>query len=176
MIAPRAAFLLITVMALAACQTIQPLPTERLGSAPLHFADGSSAGTAWLYANGEEVSISIALTGYAAGEHGIHLHMTGSCEAPEFKSAGGHLNPNDRQHGKDNPAGAHLGDLPNATIGANGAGTVSTVLAGTRADLAAWIFDADGTTLVVHALADDYRTDPSGNSGGRMACGVFSRG
>ena len=162
-------------LALAGCQSIQQLPTERLGSATLRFANGLPAGTAQLYGNGSEVSISVALAGMEPGTHGVHLHTTGSCQAPDFSTAGGHLNPQDHEHGHENPQGAHLGDLPNATIGASGGGTVSATLRGARADVLGALFDADGTAIVVHAGPDDYRTDPSGNSGDRIACGVFSR-
>jgi Cu-Zn family superoxide dismutase len=161
-------------LALAGCESIQQLPTERLGSATLRFANGLPAGTAQLYGNGTEVSISVALAGFEPGTHGVHLHMTGACTAPDFTSAGGHLNPGGHQHGTDNPDGSHLGDLPNATIGATGGGTVSATLRGTRSDVLSAIFDGDGTAVVVHATADDYRTDPSGNAGSRVACGVLS--
>ena len=133
------------------------------------------AGTAQLLASGAQVNISVAAIGVSPGAHGVHLHMTGSCEAPDFTSAGGHLNPDGRQHGHENPAGAHLGDLPNLTTGNAGAGTVSATLRGSREEVLARLFDADGTAVVVHASADDYRTDPSGNSGARIACGVLTR-
>lgn len=162
-------------LALAGCESIQQLPTERLGSATLRFANGLPAGTAQLYGNGNEVSISVALAGMELGVHGVHLHTTGSCQPPDFTSAGGHLNPQDNEHGFENPQGAHLGDLPNATIGASGGGTLSATLRGTRANVLSAVFDADGTAIVVHAGADDYRTDPAGDSGSRIACGVFSR-
>jgi Cu-Zn family superoxide dismutase len=109
------------------------------------------------------------------GVHGVHLHMVGSCEAPDFESAGAHLNPEGREHGTQNPAGAHLGDLPNVTIGRSGAGTVSVTLPGSRDAVLSRLFDADGTAVVVHASPDDYRSDPSGNSGARVACGVLTR-
>lgn len=160
---------------LAGCQTIDEVPNERLGQATLRLASGLPGGTAQLLASGSQVNISIAVVGIAPGVHGVHLHMTGSCEAPEFTSAGGHLNPGRHQHGANNPAGAHLGDLPNVTAGSNGAGTVSATLPGTREEVLAQLFDGDGTAVVVHAGPDDYRTDPSGNSGGRIACGVFTR-
>ena len=162
-------------LVLSGCESIQHLPTERLGSATLRFTNGLLAGTAQLYGNGSEVSLSVALAGFDPGTRGIHLHTTGSCEAPGFTSAGGHLNPHGHQHGTENPQGAHLGDLPNVTIGATGGGTVSATLRDTRADALAAVFDADGTAIVVHAGPDDYRTDPSGNSGDRVACGVFAR-
>jgi Cu-Zn family superoxide dismutase len=171
----RHAALGILGLALAGCATLEQLPTERVGSATLRLASGQPAGTAQLLGIGSTLNISIALAGLTPGTHGVHLHATGSCEAPDFQSAGGHLNPDSRAHGSENPQGAHLGDLPNVMIGANGAGTVSATLHGTRAEALAAIFDADGTAVVVHAGADDYRTDPSGNSGGRVACGVFTR-
>lgn len=161
---------------LASCQTVDELPTERLGQATLQLANGLPAGTARLLSSDSQVNISIAVTGISEGSHGVHLHMVGSCEAPDFNSAGGHLNPESREHGMQNPAGPHLGDLPNITVGSAGTGTVSATLHGTRDQVLSRIFDADGTAVVVHASADDYRTDPSGNSGGRVACGVLNRG
>lgn len=162
-------------LALAGCESIQQVPTERLGSATLRFANGLPAGSAQLYGNADQVSISIALAGFEPGVRGVHLHTTGKCEGPDFTSAGGHLNPDSHEHGFENPDGPHLGDLPNATIGANRGGTVSATLRGTRAQVLAAIFDADGTAVMVHAGPDDYRTDPAGDSGSRVACGVLSR-
>jgi Cu-Zn family superoxide dismutase len=163
------------VLVLGGCQTVDEAPSDRIAQATLRLANGLPAGTAQLMASGSEVNISVALTGLSPGVHGAHLHTTGACDAPEFTSAGPHLNPTNRQHGHENPAGAHLGDLPNATIGANGSGTLNATLQGTRDQVIAQLFDADGTAIVVHATADDYRTDPSGNSGGRIACGVLTR-
>jgi Cu-Zn family superoxide dismutase len=166
--------LALPLLALAGCQTLDTAQSERVGQATLRLANGSPGGTAQLMASGSQVTISITAAGLAQGTHGLHLHMVGSCEAPDFTSAGGHLNPGMKQHGTENPAGAHLGDLPNLVVGAAGTGTVSATLRGTRADVLKDIFDADGTAVVVHATADDYRTDPSGNSGGRIACGVLT--
>ena len=160
---------------LAACQTVDEQPTARLGQATLRLANGLPAGTAQLLAAGNEVNISIAGVGISPGTHGVHLHTTGSCDAPGFESAGGHLNPGNREHGSANPGGAHLGDLPNLTTGAAGAGTVSATLPGPRDALLSQLFDADGTAVVIHASPDDYRTDPSGSSGARIACGVLTR-
>jgi len=161
--------------AVSGCQTVDEAPSQRLGQATLRLANGLPGGTAQLLASGSQVNISIALAGISPGTHGVHLHMVGSCEAPDFATAGGHLNPGNRQHGTSNPAGSHLGDLPNVTIGGNGLGAVSATLPGTADEALAQLFDADGTAVVVHANADDYRTDPSGNSGGRIACGVLTR-
>ena len=169
------AFALPLAAALAGCQTIDEAPNERLGQATLRLASGLPGGTAQLLASGSQVNISIAVVGLSPGIHGVHLHMTGSCEAPEFTSAGGHLNPGGHQHGTSNPAGSHLGDLPNITVDSGGTGTVSATLPGVRDEVLAQLFDGDGTAVVVHAGPDDYRTDPSGNSGGRIACGVLTR-
>ena len=160
--------------ALAGCQSVGSIPTERIGQATLRQGNGLPAGTAQLLASGTDVTLTVAVAGLPAGTHGIHLHTAGKCDGPDFTTAGGHLNPAGHQHGSDNPAGKHLGDLPNIVTGAAGTGTI-TVTLGARDAVLASLFDADGTAIVVHAGPDDYRTDPSGNSGSRIACGVFSR-
>lgn len=174
------------ILMLAACQpaaddqTEETTPaapaTEQLGSAALANAEGASAGTATLSATGDEVTILVQLAGLPEGVHAVHLHTTGACEAPDFKSAGGHLNPGGHQHGTANPQGSHLGDLGNVEIAADGSGSIETALRANRADALAAIFDADGTAVVVHADADDNMTDPTGNAGDRIACGVLSAG
>ena len=169
------ALALAATVPLAGCQTTDEQPTDRLGQATLRLANGLPAGTAQLLGSGSQANLSIALVGMSQGVHGVHLHMVGSCEAPDFESAGAHLNPEGREHGTQNPAGAHLGDLPNVTIGRSGAGTVSVTLPGSRDAVLSRLFDADGTAVVVHASPDDYRSDPSGNSGARVACGVLTR-
>ena len=110
------------------------------------------------------------------GPHGTHIHAVGKCTAPDFASAGPHWNPAGRQHGRLNPPGPHLGDLPNLEVRENGTGRVDfdlPVPTGTPAD-ANPLLDADGTAIVIHAAADDERTDPAGNSGARIACGAFA--
>jgi Cu-Zn family superoxide dismutase len=169
----RAAAPLLAAALLAGCQTTANGPAAPLGHAVLYFADGRPAGTAQLVAAGDGVSVAATLSGFPAGTHAVHLHTTGKCEAPGFTSAGGHLNPAMHQHGKDNPNGMHLGDLPNAEIAANGGGSISFELTGAKDTVLGEIYDADGTAIVVHEKADDYRTDPTGNAGSRLACGVF---
>lgn len=163
------------LVALAGCATVADMPTERLGSATLSLANGVPAGTAQLLASGDDLTIAVALTGIAPGEHGLHLHTTGSCRVSDFASAGGHLNPTNRKHGSMDPDGKHFGDLPNIVIGASGTGSLTAELAGTRTQALEWIFDGDGTAVVVHAGPDDYRTDPAGDAGARVACGVLKR-
>lgn len=123
----------------------------------------------------DSVRLVVESTGLPAGTHGTHLHAVGRCDAAQqFSTAGAHLNPTNRQHGLRNPQGAHLGDMPNLSVGANGQGRLETIVRGSLTPGRAPLFDVDGTSLVVHANADDQVTDPSGNSGGRIACGVLA--
>ena len=155
----------------------RPDTTPPLAVATLATSSGVAAGTATITVSGSsDPVLRVTVSGLPAGVHGIHLHAVGKCEAPAFTSAGGHLNPTGRQHGHLNPAGSHLGDLPNITARADGTGELTQTLRGTAAALRNQLFDSDGTAIVVHATADDYRTDPSGNSGARIACGVLASG
>lgn len=143
-----------------------------IGWAKLQDAKGADAGTVKLFAGTDGAIHGVAdVTGATPGEHGIHLHTTGKCEGPAFTTAGGHLNPDGKQHGLQNPQGAHQGDLPNIVVGADGKGHATFTAHTTEAA----IFDADGTALVVHAAPDDGKTDPSGNSGARILCGVIEK-
>ena len=104
------------------------------------------------------------------GTHGAHVHTVGRCDPPAFETAGSHWNPTTMKHGTMNPQGPHQGDLPNLVVDGGGRGTIGATIPG--ATLAS-LLDADGAAVVIHASADDLRTDPSGNSGGRIACGVL---
>ncbi len=116
------------------------------------------------------VHLTVHVKGLAPGLHGLHVHAVGSCVGPAFTSAGGHYNPAARQHGHLNPLGFHAGDLPNLIVNTAGVGHLSANVE--QFSLAA-LQDADGSALVIHANEDDYLTDPTGNSGGRIACGVL---
>ncbi len=107
-----------------------------------------------------------------AGTRAFHVHTTGRCDAPSFETAGGHWNPAMKQHGRDNPMGAHAGDMPNLTVGTDGRASATAEIDGDMAGL----LDADGAAVLVHAAPDDYRTDPAGNAGARIACGVVTAG
>jgi Cu-Zn family superoxide dismutase len=137
--------------------------------AMLRTPAGADAGWAVAKESDGKLKVTVHVAGLSAGKHGVHVHTTGKCDAPDFASAGGHWNPTAHQHGMNNPAGPHVGDLPNVLVGANGIGEIQFVLPGTYEGL----LDQDGAALVVHAGEDDLKTDPSGNSGGRIACGVF---
>ena len=144
-------------------------------SAQLVDADGKAIGQVAISEDANGVSLKVTAAGLPAGTHGVHLHEKGMCEGPKFESAGAHWNPATKQHGRDNPMGAHLGDLANMEA-ADGAEASSTYLVAgvTVGGATNALADADGTSLVVHAKADDYKTDPSGNSGDRIACAVLA--
>ncbi|RDC61017.1 Superoxide dismutase [Alteripontixanthobacter maritimus] len=161
-------------LAVCACTTTTSQSVQNLGSAAILDANGEKIGSARLLAIGDTVSITATVSGLAPGLHGFHLHETSQCRAPDFQSAGGHLNPFGASHGLESPDGAHLGDLTNLEVSADGTGSIASGLDGPRADVTTAIFDSDGTSVVIHAKADDYRTDPSGAAGSRIACGVIA--
>lgn len=195
----RATLPVLAVLALAACggadtaaadsaaaTTPLGLPADAGGAADtgvnasaatvaLRDAAGRDLGTLTVTEGATGLALAGSLRGLPPGERAIHVHTVGSCEPP-FESAGGHWNPTNQQHGSENPQGPHFGDMPNMTVGADSTvqvqvATPGGTLRGTNA-----LLDADGAAVVVHASADDYRTDPSGEAGARIACGVVQGG
>jgi len=153
----------------------QPAATKPV-TVTLNDAKGNSIGTATLTADPGGVKITLAIQGLAAGDHAIHVHETAKCDGPDFKSAGGHFNPEHKKHGKDNPDGAHAGDMPNFTVDAKGASTATVMATGVTLDDGPHsVFTNGGTALVIHAKADDMKTDPAGSAGDRIACGVITK-
>lgn len=173
MISRTALLAFLCPLALGACTTADRPVVSEIANTTLRDADGKDVGSASIAWHGSGIVLNASVATLPPGPHGIHLHTTGKCDAPQFTSAGGHLNPSAHQHGTLNPAGPHLGDLPNIDVGADGTGTIEVTLPGLPGNVRPSLFDADGTAVVVHAGPDDYRTDPSGNSGGRIACGVL---
>ncbi|MGQ0561208.1 MAG: superoxide dismutase family protein [Gemmatimonadota bacterium] len=161
----RAAILLV----LAACggQSNEPAPGAR---ADFINASGQQIGSATLHQGADGVVIRTRVDEVPAGEHGFHIHQVGRCEPP-FQTAGGHFNPAGREHGSLNPEGPHAGDLANLPADASGK-LIETIARGVLLEN---LFDSDGSALVVHANPDDYRADPAGNAGARIACGVIRR-
>ena len=147
--------------------------TTESAAAILRTAAGASAGQATATMIDGRVKLALQVEGLPPGEHGVHVHMTGKCDAPKFESAGGHWNPTAAKHGLEDPAGQHAGDMPNLVVGEDGRGTLSYELQGATFE---GLLDSDGSAMVIHASVDDQKTDPSGNSGDRIACGIFETG
>lgn len=156
-----------------------PVSGEKVKSvaAPILNTEGEEIGEVSFVESGDGVTISIQAEGISPGVHGVHIHETGVCTPPDFKSAGGHFNPMKKEHGFDNPKGFHLGDLPNIEVGDDGIISVKVTTAELTLEknAANSILDQDGSALVIHESEDDYKTDPSGNSGDRIACAAVTR-
>lgn len=149
--------------------------TPKSAHANIVNAEGEKIGTATITPTSGGVKIAIDVAKLTPGEHGIHVHNVGKCEAPGFTSAGGHFNPTNAHHGINNPQDPHphLGDLPNLVV--NKEGKAKTTFTARDLTLANSLFHDGGTTLVIHANVDDLKSDPSGNSGDRIACGVIEK-
>lgn len=171
----RVVALMFTLLVMLAGGGAAAAQSASSAQAVLKHANGETIGTLTLTEESGGVRITGTLSGVPAGEHGFHLHAVGLCEAPDFKSAGGHFNPASAQHGLNNPSGPHAGDLPNLTVGTEGSTTVNllaervTLSTGANA-----LLDSDGAAIVIHEGPDDNVSDPAGNSGARIVCGVIS--
>ena len=166
------------VMAVSACATGSSQPSAApMASAKLAAADGSARGMATVTQASDGLHVVVKAQGLTPGIHAVHIHTTGQCNGPDFASAGGHWNPTARKHGMNNPAGMHMGDMPNMTVGPDGTGAIEYhVMGGTINGGTTPLLDADGAAIVVHAQPDDNVSDPAGNAGGRVACGVLAAG
>jgi Cu-Zn family superoxide dismutase len=147
-------------------------------AAPILNAKGNKIGEVKLVDGIDGVTINIQAEGLSPGKHGIHIHETAVCTTPDFKSAGAHFNPGHKEHGFDNPKGFHLGDLPNLEVDAEGKvnAEVTTALVTLKPGVENSLLDADGSSIVIHDKVDDYKTDPAGNSGDRIACAAVKSG
>lgn len=155
--------------ALLAVGLAMPAAAVETAKAPLKDKTGKDVGTVELTQTQAGVLLKLAVKGLPAGEHAFHIHAVGKCEPP-FESAGEHFNPTGKQHGRDNPRGPHAGDMPNIEVPSSRRATIDIVLKNVSLNS---MLDGDGASLVVHENADDYKSDPAGNSGRRIACGVI---
>ena len=149
---------------------------SKMAAAELIDIQGKTVGYATLVEGPDGVEIAVQVHDMPQGLHGFHIHAVGKCETPDFKSAGGHFNPFGKKHGLKNPEGSHAGDMPNLLVGPDG--TASEVVLAPQESLGPGknsLFGPDGTALVIHAGTDDQMTDPAGDAGARIACGVIKR-
>jgi Cu-Zn family superoxide dismutase len=176
----RAASIIALTLALTSCSlpyipgVTNPPPSAGV---TLRDANGHMVGSAVLLQESDGVRILLDIKDFKPGVKAVHIHAVGRCDPPSFETAGPHFNPGKTQHGSENPKGPHAGDLPNITVDATGQGHLE--FTNPRVNLesgAASLFGENGTALVVHEGPDDMRSDPAGNSGARVACGVIVRG
>ena len=168
----------ITAALLAIClqtATAQNNPVKKK-TVELKDAKGADVGMATIVSKGSGVEVKLDFKNLPPGVHAVHFHQKPQCDAPDFKSAGGHFNPAGKQHGFDNPQGHHAGDMMNFTVKPNGTAKATVkdadVVLGTGSESNSLLANG-GTSIMIHAKADDYKTDPSGNSGDRIACGTI---
>lgn len=169
------------VAAMLACacrpQTQVGSPSMPSGHATIRNAAGASVGDVTFSSSATGVHITGTLNDLPAGVHGIHLHGVGKCDPSDFSTAGPHLNPAAAHHGLENLAGPHAGDLPNITVSSSGSASLDLTAPRVTLDASTsgGLFDSDGTAIVIHAGRDDQKSDPAGNSGARIACGIIER-
>jgi len=162
----------LAVVPAASAQDKKPQPI----TVNLKDGQGKAVGTATISPAAQGVKIKLNVQNLTPGEHAIHFHETAKCDGPDFKTAGPHFNPDGKKHGLQNPEGPHAGDMPNFTVDAKGKSKATVTDPNvTLGDDPHSVFTGGGTSLVIHAKADDGKTDPSGSSGERVACGLITR-
>ena len=168
------ASMIATLLASSALAADQGSPVYK-ASAVLKDATGKEIGLATFSATPSGTLLDLNLIAAQPGVHAIHVHAVGKCEPPDFKSAGPHFNPDQTRHGIMSPEGPHAGDLPNIHVPADGKLEVEFLNPVVTLSQESALLDADGSSIVIHAGPDDYKTDPAGNSGDRIACGVIAK-
>src|ERR1043165_1948522 len=166
----------LAAISLAACFLSYATAKQNSVTVQLKNGQGHDIGTATITPSGKGVRIKLNVDDLTRGEHGIHFHTVAKCEGPDFQTAGSHFNPDGKKHGLKNPEGPHAGDMMNFMVNAKGMSMATvTDMHVNLGDGANSLFANGGTALVIHEKADDMNTDPSGNSGGRIACGTITK-
>ncbi len=182
---PRTVRTVLLLVALSAAFALPSVAKDSDSSKPvkkttveLKDAKGNSVGSATIKSSGKGVEVKLDVKDLPPGVHALHFHQNAKCDPPDFKSAGGHFNPDKKQHGFLNPEGHHNGDMANFTVEPNGTAKVTIkdadVVLGTGSEPNS-LFANGGTALMIHASPDDMKTDPAGNAGARIACGVITK-
>jgi superoxide dismutase, Cu-Zn family len=171
------------LFALASCGAEQPAQSDTMSpkgaaagqvvSAMVRAHHGAGMGEVLIASGNDGLMVNVMAEGMKPGTYGVHIHTTGKCDGPDFKSAGGHWNPFAKAHGLESGGGAHAGDLPNLVIAEGGTGGLSFTVPHGTMDGEGGLMDADGAAFMIHAGPDDMKSDPAGNSGERIGCGVF---
>jgi superoxide dismutase, Cu-Zn family len=170
----RQKFILGAIVLWSALALGSPALAAGSATASLKDASGNEVGRATLTETSSGLLIRLDVTSAPSGEHAFHIHAVGKCEPPDFKSAGPHFNPDDAKHGFENAEGPHAGDMPNLHVPADGRLSIEVLNPAVTLSGKSKLLDDDGASLVIHAAADDYRTDPAGNAGDRIACGIIA--
>lgn len=172
----RALFIVISITFMLLVSFLDSKAEQKMAVSELISSEGKNVGSATFIEGPDGVEMAVQVYDLPAGLHGFHLHAVGKCEGPDFKSASGHFNPHEKKHGLKNPNGPHAGDMPNLLVGPDG--TASAVVLIPLATLGHGmnsLFHPGGTALVIHEGKDDQITDPAGDAGARIACGVIKK-